>query len=212
MIEYNGLEEVDGKLAYLGREAIRRVVMAGAGAVVGRSRVLPLDWVLLVRPEAYAALGERDRHGVARAVGAVNRALGERGDAALAIGPGRWGTRLPALGVPAGFTELGRFRAICELMQMHDFLTPDVSLGTHFFGELVETNLLYFAIFPGREGNRWEASAWEGAANRLAEVAPSAAQWEHVLLLADARTFGGECLTLVADTGARRVAVVKGAV
>jgi len=188
------------------------VVAAGEGAVVGVSRVVPLDWVLLVRPDAYAALGERDRHGVARAVGAVNRAIGARGDAALAVGPGRWGTRLPALGVPAGFTELGRFAAICELMQMHEFLTPDVSLGTHFFGELVESDLLYFAVFPGRGGNRWDAGVWTAAPNRLAEVAPSAAAWSGVLQLVDARNFGGEGLTLVADTPARRVAIVRGSV
>ena len=38
MIEYNGLETIDGKLTYLGREAVKRVVMAGAEACVEETR------------------------------------------------------------------------------------------------------------------------------------------------------------------------------
>ena len=82
---------------------------------------------------------------------------------------------MPSLGVPVRFSEISHMTAICELMMMHEFLTPDVSLGTHFFGELVEMNILYFALFPGREGNRLNLEALMQAPNRLAELAPEAA-------------------------------------
>jgi hypothetical protein len=36
---------------------------------------------------------------------------------------------------------------------MHAGLVPDVSLGTHFFNDLVEMDMLYFAVFPGRGQN-----------------------------------------------------------
>jgi hypothetical protein len=36
---------------------------------------------------------------------------------------------------------------------MHSGLTPDASLGTHFFNDLVENDLLYLACFPGKPGN-----------------------------------------------------------
>lgn len=188
------------------------VVVAGAGAVVGRRRVTDVDWLLAVRPEAYSTLPDWQRHAIAKAVGMVGRAIGARGETAVAIGPGRWGTHLPSLGVPASFAALSRFCAICEVMAMHEFLTPDVSLGTHFFGELVESNILYFAVFPGREGNRLDWDALTGVENRLREVVPEAAGFaggeaERTILLVRARDLAPGGLRLVADTERRKVTI-----
>ena len=36
---------------------------------------------------------------------------------------------------------------------MHERLVPDVSLGTHFFNDLVEHDMLYVAYFPKKAGN-----------------------------------------------------------
>ena len=142
------------------------------GAVVGHSRVTRLDWILFVHPELYGALPENTRHAVARAIGEINRALGKRGGTVLAVGPGRWGTHMASLGVPVGFSEINHVSALCELAQMHAFLTPDISLGTHFFGELVEMNMIYFALFPERQGNRLDAARIEAAPNQLSKLVP----------------------------------------
>ena len=182
-------------------------LLVGRGAVVGHSRVERLDWLLLVVPEVYGPLPERDRHAVARAVGAVNRALAAVDVGVLAIGPGRWGTHMPALGVPVRFSEISHVTAICELMMMHEFLTPDVSLGTHFFGELVEMNILYFALFPGREGNRLNLDAVMQAPNRLAELAPDAAALGNVLRVVRADDLNLDGVWLVADGVERTVNV-----
>ena len=182
-------------------------LLVGRGAVVGHSRVERLDWLLLVVPDVYGPLPERDRHAVARAVGAVNRALAAVNVGALAIGPGRWGTHMASLGVPVRFSEISRMTAICELMMMHEFLTPDVSLGTHFFGELVEMNILYFALFPGREGNRLNLDALMQAPNRLAELAPDAAALGNVLRVVRADDLNLDGVWLVADGVERTVNV-----
>ena len=182
-------------------------LLVGRGAVVGHSRVERLDWLLLVVPEVYGALPERDRHAVARAVGAVNRALAAVDVGALAIGPGRWGTHMPALGVPVRFSEISHVTAICELMMMHEFLTPDVSLGTHFFGELVEMNVLYFALFPGRPGNRLNLEPILAAPNRLAELAPDAAGLAAAVRLVRADDLNDDGVWLVADSLGREVHV-----
>jgi len=145
-------------------------VLMSKGAVVGHSRVTRLDWILYVHPERYGALPENTRHAVARAIGVVNRAFGRRGGVVLAVGPGRWGTHMASLGVPVNFSEINHVSALCEVAQMHAFLTPDISLGTHFFGELVELNMLYFALFPGRPHNRLNAARIEGARDCLPEL------------------------------------------
>ncbi len=186
---------------------VEGVLAAGKGAMVGHSRVERLDWLVLVVPEVYGSMPERDRHGVARAVGAVNRALAVVEVGALAIGPGRWGTHMASLGVPVRFSEISHMSAICELMMMHEFLTPDVSLGTHFFGELVEMNILYFALFPGREGNRLNLAALMAAPNRLAELAPAAADRSDVLRVVRADDLNPDGVWLVADGIQRQVTV-----
>ena len=183
------------------------ILLRGAGAVVGHSRVERIDWLVLVVPELYGAMPERDRHRIARAVGAVNRALSAVDVGALAVGPGRWGTHMASLGVPVRFSEISRMTAICEIMMMHEFLTPDVSLGTHFFGELVEMNILYFALFPGRAGNRLNLGGVMRAPNRLAELAPDAAKLGAGLRVVRADDLNPDGVWLVADGVAREVNV-----
>jgi pyruvate,water dikinase len=46
--------------------------------------------------------------------------------------------------------------AVCEIMAMHGGLIPDVSLGTHFFNDLVEHGLPYMACFPNKPGNSFD--------------------------------------------------------
>ena len=183
------------------------VLLQGSGAMVGHSRVERLDWILLVVPEKYGPMPERERHGIARAVGAVNRALAAVDVGTLAVGPGRWGTHMASLGVPVRFSEISHVSAICELMMMHEFLTPDVSLGTHFFGELVEMNILYFALFPGRAGNRLNLDGVMRAPNRLAELAPEQAGWAEALRVVRADDLNPDGIWLVADGVERQVTV-----
>ncbi|NCA83328.1 MAG: phosphoenolpyruvate synthase [Opitutae bacterium] len=182
-------------------------LLVGSGAVVGHSRVERLDWLVLVVPEVFGAMPERDRYALARAVGAVNRAFAAVEVGALAVGPGRWGTHMASLGVPVRFSEISHMTAICELMMMHEHLTPDVSLGTHFFGELVEMNVLYFALFPGREGNRLNLEPVMRAPNRLAELAPEAAALAAALRVVRADDLNPDGVWLVADGVERTVNV-----
>ena len=53
---------------------------------------------------------------------------------------------------------------------MNENLVPDVSLGTHFLNELIEADMLYFALFPGKDGNRIDEDFLMGQANRLADI------------------------------------------
>jgi len=58
---------------------------------------------------------------------------------------------MPSLGVPITFNEISAVSVLSELVMMHEHLVPDVSLGTHLFNELVEADILYFALFHGHE-------------------------------------------------------------
>jgi hypothetical protein len=103
----------------------------------------------------------------------------------MLMGPGRWGTTTPSLGVPVSFAEINTASVICEIVAMRDDLVPDVSLGTHFFSDLVEMDILYLALFPNRDGNSLNQEFFETAANRLLNLVPRASTFAHVIKVID---------------------------
>ena len=188
-------------------------LLMSKGAVVGHSRVMRLDWILFVRPNVFGTLPENTRHTVARAIGEVNRALGKKGGHVLAIGPGRWGTHMASLGVPVSFSEINHVSALCELALMHASLTPDISLGTHFFGELVEMNMIYFALFPERRDNRLDTARIEGVKNHLSKLVPNLPKTvAHALHVARADEIETDGLWLVANAPEQQVIVARRAI
>ena len=162
-------------------------VLEAHGAVIGQAEIGKVDRIVYVVPGQYAQLPIRDRYSVARVIGEVCHASpGRHEPAILLAGPGRWGTTTPSLGVPVRFSDINTVSAICEIVAMSKDVVPDVSLGTHFFSEMIEMDILYFALFPGRPGTLCNDELLCGAANRLADIVPGAARWAHVVRVIDA--------------------------
>ncbi|MEN8253892.1 MAG: PEP/pyruvate-binding domain-containing protein [Verrucomicrobiota bacterium] len=176
-------------------------IVEARGAVVGQSRVGEIDRFIYIVPERYGQLPVNTRHEIARLIGDINRA--EKKDApenVMIIGPGRWGTSSPSLGIPVSFSDINTVSILCEIVAMHDNLVPDVSLGTHFLNELVEMEMLYLALFPEKGGNFLNSAFFEEAPNKLLDLVPSAGKWEdtvHVIDAADVSQNGG--IRIVAD-------------
>jgi len=80
----------------------------------------------------------------AQAVEAINRSLRQEGRSSLIIGPGRWGSADPWLGIPVTWPQISSARAIVET----DFLDLEVdpSQGSHFFHNLTAFGVAYFTI------------------------------------------------------------------
>jgi hypothetical protein len=87
----------------------------------------------------------------AQAIEAINRGLRQEGRPSLIIGPGRWGSADPWLGIPVTWPQISTARAIVET----DFLDLEVdpSQGSHFFHNLTAFGVAYFTIHRrGGEG------------------------------------------------------------
>lgn len=138
------------------------IILASQGPVIGRSLHLNIDWIIHVVPSLYSELALPERYEVARVLGEITHNPALMGSAILLLGPGRWATSSPELGVPVRFSDINTVSIICEIVAMRDSLVPDVSLGTHFFNELVENNMLYAALFPRRPQTRINATFLEG--------------------------------------------------
>jgi len=161
-------------------------VLESSGPVLGRSCDIIIDRLIYVVPSAYGELGIRYRHTIAKLVGQLS-GIEEAGKErrTMLLGPGRWGTSTPSLGVPISFAEIKTASVVCEIVAMREGLTPDVSLGTHFFSELVERDMLYFALFPSRENDFLNTDLLENARNKLAELLPGDAKWANVVRVLD---------------------------
>lgn len=161
-------------------------IVEAHGAVVGQSRVGKIDRFIYVVPERYGQLPVNTRYEIARLIGDINRADKEAPTKnIMIIGPGRWGTSSPSLGIPVSFSDINRVSILCEIVAMHDNLVPDVSLGTHFLNELVEMNMLYLALFPNKGENYINTAFFEESPNRLLDLVPSAGKWEDTVRVID---------------------------
>jgi len=80
----------------------------------------------------------------AQAIEAINRGLRQDGRPSLIIGPGRWGSADPWLGIPVTWPQISTAKAIVET----DFLDLEVepSQGSHFFHNLTSFGVAYFTI------------------------------------------------------------------
>ena len=122
-----------------GRVVLRSHRVMGNGEIEGiRHAVLVLEEdYRRARPEASVLEIRR-----------LDRAL--EGRPYLLIGPGRWGTTNPALGVPAVYEAICGCAALVEVAE--GAMAPEVSYGTHFFGDLLSSGTFYMALLP-REGD-----------------------------------------------------------
>lgn len=166
--------------------APERLLFESQGPIVGHSLATTIDRVIFVVPSVYGKMSSTQRYSVARTVGRLmNLESGARPATTMLMGPGRWGTSMPWLGVPVSFAEINKASIICELAVMHEGLIPEVSLGTHFFNDLVEMDILYLAVLPGKKGHSLNEQLLSQYPNRLGELVPGAKEWETSIRVVD---------------------------
>ena len=64
----------------------------------------------------------------------------------ICIGPGRWGSFNPDLGIDISYPEIKNPRALVELSGSEYGLSPEPSFGTHFFQDLLKSQIYPLAI------------------------------------------------------------------
>jgi hypothetical protein len=121
-----------------------RMVPQGA---IGR-----VEYMVYVDPTVYHSLDTpHDYSEVARLVGQVNKALADR--SYILIGPGRWGSSDPLQGVSVTYADIFNARALVELVNLQRGYSSEPSYGTHFFQDLVESQIFPLAINPEASGD-----------------------------------------------------------
>jgi Pyruvate phosphate dikinase, AMP/ATP-binding domain len=148
------LDELD--LGNIARERL----LCGSTQVLGHGVIRDLRDIVVVRADTFDRSRSRD---AAREVAALNARLREEQRDYLLIGPGRWGSNDPLLGIPVKWDQISGARAIVE----SDFrdLSVDPSQGSHFFQNLTAFQVGYFSVNPRVRGSFID---WEWLAARPA--------------------------------------------
>jgi Pyruvate phosphate dikinase, AMP/ATP-binding domain len=97
--------------------------------------------LVYVKPESFNPAKTRD---IARELGLLNGALLKEGRKYILVGPGRWGSADPWLGVPVTWNEICGVGAIVETT--HPAINADPSQGSHFFHNITSLGINYLNV------------------------------------------------------------------
>ena len=141
-------------------------------SAMGLSRAEKLDLIVYVDPIKYYSMPFQEKDKVAGAIGKINWAMRGKGKHMLLMVPGRIGTSSPELGVPTTFSDISEFDAVCEIADSKVGYNPELSYGSHFFQDLVESGILYNAIFENEKTVKYDIGVINSFHNKLAELVP----------------------------------------
>ena len=149
-----------------------------------------VEYVVFIEPRDYSRLDSTERRlGVARVVRLLNQRLQER--SFILMGPGRWGTRDLRMGVHVGYADINYTRMLIEIARPVGGFVPEVSFGSHFFQDLVESRIRYLALYPEEKGNLFNEDFLQGSPNALPDLLPEVANYADVVRVIDVADVSG---------------------
>lgn len=108
---------------------------------LGNGEIKHIRDVIFVDNEKFNKL---QTYAIAKEVEQLNLGMIREGLEYILIGPGRWGTRDPFLGIPVVWSQISNARVIVEVSLANFAL--DSSLGSHFFHNVTSMNIGYFSV------------------------------------------------------------------
>lgn len=174
-------------------------VIFSTSRLVPEGHVIRITHVIYITPEGYFALGSQpERTHIAHLVSKLNSHLNSK--TFITIGPGRWGTINPDLGVPIRYGDIYNTRALVEVSGHGIGAAPEPSFGTHFFQDLVEANIFPLAVYLDDPDAQFNRTFFYGTPNQLAAVMPEALDCSETVRLIEVASFRrGSHLELVMD-------------
>ena len=116
-----------------------------AESALGIGAMHDLADIIYVKPETFDTLSTER---IAQELLEFNRSMREEGRSYILVGPGRWGSSDPFLGVPVKWTHISEAKVIVECGIERFEVEP--SQGTHFFQNVTSLGVGYLTINPFR--------------------------------------------------------------
>ncbi|MBN2430022.1 MAG: nucleotidyltransferase domain-containing protein [Acidobacteria bacterium] len=156
-----------------------------AGKNVSNGAVPDIRYIVYVDPDGYNSLASLpELQSVGQVVGMLNKLLPKR--KFILIGPGRWGSRGDIkLGVRVTYADISNTAMLIEVARKKGNYVPDLSFGTHFFQDLVESAIRYLPLYPDEPENIFNERFLLDAKNLLPELLPDHAELAPVVRVID---------------------------
>jgi len=116
-------------------------ILCASGKVLGNGTLKEITDIVYVRPETFSAA---QTPLIAGQVDRLNGELRAANRSCLLIGPGRWGSSDPWLGIPVTWGQINRARAVVEVALPG--MNVDPSQGSHFFQNITSLRVGYFTV------------------------------------------------------------------
>ncbi len=155
----------------------RRYIMNGT--------INDISHIVYVNPEAYDELDKLDDLlKVGKAIGLLNLILPRQ--RFVLLGPGRWGSRGDIkLGVQVSYSDIYNTAALIEIARKKSNYVPELSFGTHFFQDLVESNIRYLPLYPDDKDVIFNEIFLKKSLNILEMLLPDLAYLQDVIRVID---------------------------
>ncbi len=162
-------------------------VIFTADRYISNGTIPNITHIVYVDPEQYSQLPTRqDMLDVGRAVSRLNKILTKR--KFILMGPGRWGSRGDIkLGVSVTYSDINNTAALIEVAQKKGDYTPDLSFGTHFFQDLVESSIRYIPLYPDDFGIIYNSVYLMESKNIIKDILPDFAHLENIIRVIDVK-------------------------
>ncbi len=165
---------------------------------ISNGHVPDITHIVYVHPDRYAALPDRQALlSVGRCVGRLNKVLPKR--QFTLMGPGRWGSRGDIkLGVNVTYSDINNTALLVEIAHDLGGYLPDLSFGTHFFQDLVESSIRYLPLYPDEADVHFNEAFLTRSKNILADILPDYAFLSDTVFVIDvSASSGGKILRVL---------------
>ncbi|HRW63471.1 MAG TPA: phosphoenolpyruvate synthase, partial [Bacteroidales bacterium] len=112
-------------------------------SALGNGSIDDIQDFIYVKPESFKSL---ESNKIAEEIGKLNEKFINEKRNYILVGPGRWGSSDPNLGIPVKWANISQARLIVEAGQENYRIDP--SQGTHFFQNLTSFRVGYFTVNP----------------------------------------------------------------
>jgi pyruvate,water dikinase len=150
-------------------------IIFSANRYISNGKLPDITHIVYVDPEKYSQLEKSEEIlEIGRAVGKLNSILPKR--QFVLMGPGRWGSRGDIkLGVPVTYSDFNNTAALIEIARKKGNYVPELSFGTHFFQDLVESSIRYLPLYPDDPGIVFNEKFLLESPNYLPDILPESA-------------------------------------
>lgn len=167
---------------------------------ISNGKVPEISHIVYVDPVKYSELEKHEHMAqVGRVVGKLNKMLPKR--KFILMGPGRWGSRGDIkLGVSVTYSDISNTAMLIEIARQKGGYVPDLSFGTHFFQDLVESSIRYLPLYPDDKGIKFNERFLSICNNILNDMLPEFDHLSDVVKVIDVpRCTNGDILKILVN-------------